>query len=184
MSVGTRKTRTNQAVFVAFGVGAILAVGAFCATVGGTGVTMPYIFTEAPRYQPKAWLDGRDRFPFGATLRLVTGDTRRDLAPGFYASADATVSDDGRSVLFSGKRTAGDHWQIWEVALGGGSPRQITQGAEDRIRPLYLPPNQIVYTRVTAEGSYVEIAGKPTRLTFVPGRYLTDEVLADRKSVV
>jgi hypothetical protein len=179
VSVGTRKTRTNQAVFVAFGAGAVLAVGALCATVGTTRVTVPCIFTEAPRYEPKAWLDGRDRFPAGATLRLVIGETRRDLAPGFYASADATVSDDGRSVLFSGKRSAGAHWQIWEVAVSGGTPRQITQGAEDRIRPLYLPPNQIVYTRSAPDGSDIEIAGKPSRLTFVPGRYLTDEVLAD-----
>ena len=166
-------------MFVAFGVGAILAGGAFCATVGGTRVAVPYIFTEAPRYEPQAWLDGGDRFPAGATLRLVMGETRRDLAPGFYVSADATVSDDGHRVLFSGKRTAGDHWQVWEVDLAGGAPRQITQGVDDHIRPLYVPPNQIVYTRSGPAGSDIEIAGKPSRLTFVPGRYLTDEVLAD-----
>ena len=179
MSVVTRKTRINQAVFVAFGAGAVLAVGALCATVGNTRVTLPYIFTKTRRYDPKAWLDGRDRFPSGATLRLVTGEARRDLAPGFYASADATVSDDGLRALFSGKRAAGDHWQIWEVALAGGAPRQITQGVDNLIRPLYLPPDQIVYTRVGPEGSDIETAEKPSRLTFVPGRYLTDQLLPD-----
>ena len=175
----SHKTRINQALLVSAALGAALAGGAICATVGTPKVTASYIFTVTPRYEPKAWLQGHDRFPAGATLRLVTGETQRELAPGFYASADATVSDDGERVLFSGKRAADDHWQIFEVALAGGSPRQITEGGDDRIRPLYLPPGQIVYTRSGPAGSDIEIAGKPGRLTFVPGRYLTDQVLAD-----
>jgi hypothetical protein len=140
---------------------------------------VPYLFTRTPQYDPKAWLAGRDRFPEGATLLLVGDHKCRILAPGFYASADAAVSCDGRKVLFSGKRNPGDHWQIWEITLENGPPRQITQGDSDCIRPLYVPAVGIVYTRSGREGSAIEVAEKQARLTFSPGRYLTDEVLQD-----
>ena len=87
------------------------------------------------------------------------------------------MSYDGTRVLFSGKRAAAEHWQIWEVALAGGPPRQITQCASDCVRPLYLPTGEVVYTHLSAQGGAIEIAGKP--LTFVPGRYLTGAVLRD-----
>jgi hypothetical protein len=142
-----------------------------------------YVFTEAVRYEPKAWLQGRDRFPAGALLRAAGGERSRLLVPAFHASADAAISFDGQRVLFSGKRTAADRWSIWESPLAGGTPRQITRGDADCIRPLYLPDDQVVYTRLRPGGSDLEIlplaGGKPERLTFAPGRYLTNDVLRD-----
>jgi hypothetical protein len=147
------------------------------------GTPLTYIFTEAPRYEPRAWMDGRDRFPSGAALRFASGQERRPVVTGFHASADATISFDASRVLFSGKRTAAGHWQIWELPLTRGTPRQITTGDSDCVRPFYLPEERIVYTRVTASESFIEAApragGKASRLTFVPGRYLTDDVLQD-----
>ena len=177
MSVPSGKTWINRAVFLRVGAGIALVSGALCATLGTKPVALPYLFTEAPRYDPTAWLDGRDRFPAGATLNLVAGETRRALVGEFYASADATVSDDGRQVLFSAKPAAGDRWQIWEVALNGGAPKRIAREDADCIRPLYLPGHQIVYTRVERDGSAIIVGGKA--VTFAPGRYLTDQVLQD-----
>lgn len=142
-----------------------------------------YVFTEAARYEAKAWLQGRDRFPAGAVLKVAVGGRSRLLVPAFHASADAAVSFDGQRVLFSGRKTAAARWSIWEIPVTGGTPRQITQGDGDCIRPLYLPDDQVVYTRLRPGGSELEITplggGKPERLTFVPGRYLTDDVLRD-----
>ena len=138
---------------------------------------MPYLFTQTPRYDPTAWLEGRDRFPAGATLELVVGETHRVLVPEFYATADATVSDDGHRVLFSAKPTRFSRWQIWEVALSGGAPQAIARENTECIRPLYLPDHKVVYTRVGPKNSAITVAGKP--VTFAPGRYLTDEVLED-----
>ena len=108
-----------------------------------------YIFTEAPRYEPRAWLEGRDRFPEGAALTFVSSGSRRPVVPGFFATADAN----------------------------------ITSGDTDCIRPFYLPEDRIVYTRVGAAESFLETAslvdGKTQRLSFVPNRYLTDDVLRD-----
>ena len=147
--------------------------GAFSAAVAKYDSTVTCIFTETPKYEPKAWTEGRDRFPLGATLNVVDGGRRHLLVPDLFASADASISYDARRVLFAGKRTPSDHWQVWELDLHGGPPRQMTHCEADCVRPLYLPDGQIVYTH----GSNLEIAGK--RLTFAPGRYLTDDVLRD-----
>lgn len=177
MSVRVYSIRIHRAMLIATAAGAVVGGGALCATLGNTPVGLPYIYTEAPRYDPKGWLAGRDRFPSGATLQLVSAGSRRALAPNFFAAADAYVSYDAGRVLFAGKRTATAHWQIWEVALAGGSPVQLTHCPTDCIRPLYLPTQEVVYTRVEAAGSAIEVSGK--RLTFAPGRYLTDDVLND-----
>ncbi len=147
--------------------------------------TPAYIFTWAPKYDPQAWLSGKDRFPSGSTLIYVDGQRRRPLATGFYATADAVVAFDGRKAIFAGKREAQAHWQIWEVALSGGEPRQIASCDSDCVRPLYVPPNLVVYTRFAARGSDVEImplaGGKATQLSYGPGWRLTDDVLRDAR---
>jgi hypothetical protein len=153
--------------------------GALHPTVENKRVRPPYIFTKVTRYEPAAWLDGHDRFPGGATLWFVDGEARRVIAPDFYATADATVSFDARQVLFSGKRNVTDHWQIWEIALDGGPAKQITSADADFLRPAYVPAVGIIYTRSGRDGSDIEVAGTSARLTFSPGRLLTDEVLRD-----
>ena len=157
--------------------GAAIALGA---AVVNKADAVSYIFTQAPRYDAKSWMEGRDRFPAGAALKLAGG---RAVVPNFYASADASVSFDATHVLFSGKKTASARWQIWETALTNDSPRQITTGDTDCDRPFYLPEDRIVYTRVARTESWIEsmplAGGKSSRLSFVTGRYLTDDVLRD-----
>jgi Hydrazine synthase alpha subunit middle domain len=142
-----------------------------------------YLFTEASHYSPRAWLANGERFPAGATIRVVSAGGRRSLVNGFAASADPDLSFDAARVLFAGKQKTGDPWRIWEVALERGTPRQISGGDGDCYRPLYLPGDQIVYTRRTPVGSQIEIAsidgGTPERLTFAPGHFLTADVLRD-----
>ncbi len=143
----------------------------------------PFVYTAAPRYEAAAWSQGRERFPDGAHLVLAAGETRRDLVPGFFASADAAVSSDGLRVLFSGRPTRQDCWQIWQLDLAGGAPNRMVTTTDACIRPLYLPDGRIAYTRVTPAGSQIEVVrpedGKADVLTHAPGRYLTDDILHD-----
>ncbi len=160
--------------------GAILVAGLGCAAAA----KLPgYVFTSARRFEPKAWMEGRDRFPAGAALILVSGPDHRTLFPDFFASADAAISFDGSQVLFAGKRTAAAHWQIWEASLAGGTPRALTPADADCIRPVYLPDARIVYTRLRPTGSELEAVplagGAAARLTFAPVWYLTSDVLRD-----
>jgi hypothetical protein len=148
--------------------------------VGQGGSAPPYIYTQAPKYAPEG-----DRFPAGATLMFVTNGVKRELAPGFAASADAAVSFDGRRVMFAGKRTPTDPWRIWEIALAGGTPRRITpqDETEDSIAPFYLPEDRVVYAQRTPAGFQLlrmAIAGGDSlQLTYGPGDHIATDVLRD-----
>ncbi|MGA2274175.1 MAG: hypothetical protein ABSH00_11515 [Bryobacteraceae bacterium] len=160
-----------------------LALALFGAVADRPG-TPDYTYVAAPQYDGAAWRNGHERFPGGATVMLVTAQGQRKLAADFYASTDPAVSFDGLRILFAGKRTTAGPWQIWEVAVAGGAPRQLTTADSDCIRPLYLPDGRVVYTRVFEKGSEIQIVplsgtATPEALTFVPGWYLTDDVLHD-----
>ena len=141
----------------------------------------PFVYTEAVRYEPAP--GNGERFPKGAALQLVVKGRKRALAPDLAASADAAVSFDGLRVLFSGKQKPGDPWQIWEMALAGGSPRRLTTFPEDAIAPFYLAGLRIVYARRSPTGFQLETAplegGEPVRLTYAPGDHLATDVLRD-----
>ena len=123
-----------------------------------------FIVTAAPAYVPLAELRGQERFPGGAQLLLVHAGKAEPLVTGFAASADANVSFDGQTVLFAGKRSAGDPWQIWELALNDHSVRQVMVTATDAVRPLYLPGGRIVWAQQTPAGFQLQSGedGHPT----------------------
>jgi hypothetical protein len=113
------------------------------------------------------------------------------LTPEFAAAADPSVSFDGQRILFSGKRTAQDKWEIWEMDTDGRNKRQITRDIGNCREPEYLarssitPPefeDKVRWITFTSDaaGSYEE--GK-TELT--TSLYATNlEPIAGRGSVV
>ncbi len=165
------------------GVSMLAAVAALLAGQARRGDVPAFLYTAAPRYEAAAWNQGGERFPDGAHLVLVAREGRREMAPGFFASADAAVSYDGLRILFAGRPSKRDRWQIWQADLAGGTPQRVATTADACIRPLYLPDGRLVYTRVTPTGSQIEAAsfdgGKVDVLTHAPGWYLTDDVLRD-----
>lgn len=166
----------------------VLSFGTLLALASADAIRTPaHVYTATPIFDADAWSCGQERFPKGAALRLVGEAGARDLAPGFFASADAEVSFDGQRVLFAGKQRREDPWQIWEAPAGlpsgPGEPRRIAAWPEDCIRPLYLPDGKIVYTRKSAQGYQLEVlalaGGPPLRITYAPGNYLPCDVLHD-----
>jgi hypothetical protein len=162
----------------------VLSFGTLLALASGDAIrTGDYVYTATPRFDPQAWACAQERFPRGASIRLVTAAGTRDLAPGLFASADPEVSFDGQRVLFAGKPRREDPWQIWEAGVVGGEPRRIAGWPEDAIRPLYLPDGRIVYARKTTQGYQLEVlaqaGGQPLRITYAAGNYLTCGVLHD-----
>ena len=142
-----------------------------------------FLYTVAKRYEPLAWMHGRERFPSGAAIFIYSANGKRALVPDFAASADPSVSFDGQRVLFAGKKSPGDPWQIWEIVLDGGELRRITSGPEDCVRPFYLPDDRVVYARKTAGQFAIEASdlagGKAVRLTYGPASSLPSDVLSD-----
>jgi hypothetical protein len=150
--------------------------------VAGSAIA-PYVYTEAPRYDAQAALASGERFPDGARLMIAAAGAPRPLVSGLAASADAAVSFDGQRVLFAGRLRAGEPWQIFEVVIAGGTPRRVSSGNEDCVRPFYLPEDKFVYSRRTRHGFRIEIAplagGTPLRLSYAPGSQFATGVLAD-----
>jgi len=114
------------------------------------------IVTAAPVYEPLAALRGDERFPKGAQLLPCASGQDGALVTGFAVTADANVSFDAKTVLFAGKRSEGDPWQIWELTLADHSLHKIVADASDAIRPLYLPGGRLVYAHRTDKGYRLE----------------------------
>lgn len=141
------------------------------------------IFTAAPAYDSLAALHGGERFPKGAQLMVLRAGHAKPLAPLLAASADASISFDGTTVLFAGKKQAADPWQIWSIAADGGEPQPVLASDTDLIRPLWMPAGRMVYARRTPEGFAMETAALDgsaiQKLTFLRGNFIPDDVLRD-----
>jgi hydrazine synthase alpha subunit-like protein len=186
--VNQTRQASRTCKFLWVGAAGVLWFGTLLALASGDAIRTPaHVYTATPRFDPDAWACGQERFPRGAAIRVVAAAGTRDLAPGFFASADPEVSFDGQRVLFAGKQRREDPWQIWEAPAAlpsaPGEPRRIAAWPEDSIRPLYLPDGKIVYARKTAQGFQLEVlplaGGPPLRITYAPGNYLTCDVLHD-----
>lgn len=141
------------------------------------------IVTAAPVYDSLAALRGRERFPQGAQLMVLRDGRLSSFVPGFASTADASVSFDGRTILFAARKAAGDPWQIWEVPAEGGTPRVVLRSATDAIRPLWMPDGRFAYAR-REEGVFqlalAALDGSPgTKLSYVRANAIPDDVLAD-----
>ncbi|HKF47599.1 MAG TPA: hypothetical protein VKB38_09605 [Terracidiphilus sp.] len=167
------------------GAAAVLMVVLLCGFSGRTTnqPEVPVVVTAAPAYDVLAALRGGERFPRGARLLLVHGRNAEPLAADFAASADANVSFDAKTILFAGKKKAGDPWQVWELTLADHSVRQVTSGAADAVRPFYLPGRRLVYARGGAAGYGLVAAAldgtNELPLTYMAGSAIASDVLAD-----
>lgn len=128
-----------------------------------------FIVTAAPVYVPMAELQGKERFPRGAQLLLVHEGKAEPLVEGFADTADANVSFDAKRVLFAGKQTASDPWQIWELTLNDDSVRKVIDTETDAERPFYLPGGRMVWAQRTPTGFRIESAedGHPPKIPFL-----------------
>jgi hypothetical protein len=163
-------------------------VGAGCLVCGFASrsvvnIDAAVVVTSAPTYEPLAALNGKERFPNGATLQLFKDGRTQPLVPSFYATADADVSFDAKTVLFAAKPKATDKWQIWELTLADGALHKIVGSEGDAIRPLYLPVGRLVYAQRTPSGFELVAArldGSATLpLTYLRGNELPATVLRD-----
>lgn len=175
-------TPVTRAALAAFPVLLVVLLCGFSADMPGVSA-VPILVTAAPAYDPLSSLKGADRFPHGAQLLIVRDGKAEPFRSDFAASADADVSFDGKTVLFSGKKAAADCWQIWELTLADGTVRQVTTGTSEAVRPFYLPGRSLVFARRGPKGFQLVAAGLDGKgelpLTYMPASAFPADVLAD-----
>jgi hypothetical protein len=87
----------------------------------------------------------------GRMLRAIYGDggrlvllgrdgSERVLTPQFESAADPAVSFDGKRILFAGRKSAADAWNIYEMNADGTGLLQITHGGGNCRSPIYQSP--------------------------------------------
>ncbi|HEY1467919.1 MAG TPA: hypothetical protein VGF61_02660 [Candidatus Acidoferrum sp.] len=143
------------------------------------------IFVQAANFSDRG---GAQRFPEGSRIVRLHSKTNhavpQNLTPEFFAGADPQVDFNAAKILFSGQKTRGDKWQVWEMDADGSNKRQITQCTEDCLRAGYLPGGEIVFTVLdqnNASGLAVaNVDGSNLhRITFSPGDWWFETVLRD-----
>ena len=96
-------------------------------------------------------------FGDGARLVKVHQDSSiEELSQDFHSACDPAISFDASHILFAGKRTPDDDWNIYEMEIDGSNVRQITNGIGNCRSPDY---QAMLYMIVSPEPWY--------QLTFV-----------------
>lgn len=151
------------------------------------------IITQAQYGVENNYLSGESwRFPVKSNLLIVNpekpGKPAEILTSEFFSALSPEVSYDGNSIIFSGKLTENDPWQIWEMNLRNKKFRQVTTASDNCIDPAYLPGDRVVYSRYikndSLKGEYSlftsNLDGTNTRrITFNPHTYFASSVLND-----
>jgi hypothetical protein len=70
-------------------------------------------------------------------IMLLPDSSRRVLTGGFHSASDPRPSFDGSRMLFAGKKTGADNWDIYEMELDTASARRITRNQGDCRTPVY-----------------------------------------------
>jgi hypothetical protein len=83
------------------------------------------------------WLLWADRWDRARLVKVHPDSSIAVLSDGFHSASDPEISFDASHILFAGKKTAGDDWNIYEMATDGSNVRQITNGIGDCRNPGY-----------------------------------------------
>lgn len=112
--------------------------------VGVVSAELPIVLTQLPAGEAmmgaKARAGGMLRADYGegARLLLVAPDAAAQvLTEAFHSACDPALSFDGTRMLFAGKKTASDNWDIYEMVLDGFEVRRITRDLGDCRSPDY-----------------------------------------------
>ena len=98
-----------------------------------------HVLPNFPPHSPAA------KFPHdGSRIVILSGEGNLNvLTQEFSAAVEASLSYDGKRILFSGRRTSRESWNIWEMDLDGRNKRQITKDFGDCREPRYLATSSI-----------------------------------------
>jgi len=118
-------------------------------SAGGEGSGKAFVLTQVP-YRPDlhgsrsaGFLLDRAAGKGSRICHLAASGELTVLTPEFAAASDPSVSFDGKRVLFAGKRTMQELWNVWEMDVDGGNKRQVTRDVGNCREPEYLATSSI-----------------------------------------
>jgi len=107
------------------------------------------VFTQIP-YRPEShdsgsagFLSNRAAGKGSRICALRPAGATTVLTPEFAAASDPSVSFDGRQIVFAGKKSPQDSWNIWEMDADGRNKRQLTRSLGNCREPEYLARSSI-----------------------------------------
>ncbi len=81
-----------------------------------------------------------DKYIQGAQIVRYNPDTAQDpdiLTSDFYAACDPDVSFNGKAIIFAGKKSEADTWQIWRMNADGTNKMQLTSASGNCVAPVH-----------------------------------------------
>ena len=99
-----------------------------------------YINGNTWRYFPKSQIVFLNSNKANESLKVLTKN--------FYAACAPQISYDGKSMIFSAKKSQKELWQIWEMNLKNLKTHQITNSKNNCLDPAYLPKNRFVFSEM------------------------------------
>lgn len=120
----------------------------------------PLVYVQVPlssfaAKQPAPSADGMRRDDICRQARIVLlspGSAKPEtLTKDFHSACEPDVSFDGKRILFAGKRSSGDNWNIFEMNADGSAVRQVTNNLGNCRQPVY---QSTFYTIVSTEPWY------------------------------
>ncbi len=163
---------------------------------------LPIAFVQAPRVATRGATSESDnsilagRYVAGMRIVLAdlpnVGSSIRVATEGFMCASDPAFNPEGTRLVFAGKRTPQDHFQIWELGGGDLEPQRKVTCRADCFGPVYLPNREVVFASSLSR-EYEEHGGRlslslyatgtrrgaPERLTFNPSSDFEPVVLPD-----
>jgi hypothetical protein len=148
----------HRIAIIAAAAGLILVLYGVVAAGARADIDAPIVLTQIPfdvneeERAPRA--AGMLRSDYGEGGRIVVlepDQSVRVLSVGFSSAADPDVSFDGQRIVFAGKKTPSDSWNIFEIGVDGSGLRQVTRDMGDCRSPAYLSS---LYTIISTDPWY------------------------------
>lgn len=121
--------------------------------------------------------------PGSRIVLSARGGTPAVLTPEFASAADPSVSFDGKRILFSGKRTEQDKWDIWEMDVDGMNKRQITRNFGNCREPEYLARSSITPPDFVDKVRWITFTSDAAAATYEEGRPSTSLYAANLEPI-
>jgi hypothetical protein len=148
------------------------------------------LFTQAQvaNVSVESILSGEYKYADGLRIVQENSGSIEILTDEFTSARSPEVSYDGEIMVFSGKKTATDSWQIWTLELDTKSLTQVTSTTENCTDPVWLPDGRIAFSKQITDESQVQYHALFTidpsgcceqRITFQPHDDLNASVMND-----